>query len=378
MHTGWIVAMEALPDDLQQMVATQNPPASWAGIDGTDWATVFHTWAQVALDDPLPIGVLNGFLTWAVPNWGINSAGHPSVEPRLDGVRAVAATYFEGQPVTHELKAAVDALAADDGADDEDGTDHAAALGAGVLAAYQRLYNQFLNDLATQGHQVANVGQLLESTLENVRAHNRTVLAELPDRTTTPVVVYDWGGHTVVVFGDTYRDNNLLQSPQAFAGDIAKRRSTVGPGEWVVDDPGGYRDWIAYELQLTGSKKELVIGDPGGKYDEWDDEGTFTAAIRMENQRVVDNIPDRHYTSVTVWGTAQTVTLGDYHEQSAKLKQLRWHGYLAKRSARIGAGEWVVSDPGAFKGKIEETMAELGSKKDVVVGDPTKYEFWAG
>ena len=107
-----------------------------------------------------------------------------------------------------------------------------------------------------------------------------------------------------------------------------------------------------------------------------------SAAIRTENQRVLDSIPDRHYTDLRVlnWGGTVLVIIGDTHQLGSLGKPVYdYDGYIAKRSATIGVGEWVVEpDPGEWLEWVQYEIGQLGSKKPVVPGDAQKYDIWDG
>ena len=107
-----------------------------------------------------------------------------------------------------------------------------------------------------------------------------------------------------------------------------------------------------------------------------------SAAIRTENQRVIDNIADRHYTDLKVlnWGGTVLVIIGDDHNlASLGRPAYDYDGYIAKRSATVGVGEWVVSpDPAEWLEWVQYEIGQLGSKKPVVVGNAQKYDIWDG
>jgi hypothetical protein len=107
-----------------------------------------------------------------------------------------------------------------------------------------------------------------------------------------------------------------------------------------------------------------------------------SAAIRAENQRVIDNIEDRTYTDLKVlnWGGTVLVIIGDNHNlASLGAPAYDYDGYIAKRSATVGVGEWVVSpDPAEWLEWIQYETGQLGSKKPVVVGNAQKYDIWDG
>src|SRR5262249_49332030 len=94
----------------------------------------------------------------------------------------------------------------------------------------------------------------------------------------------------------------------------------------------------AYDARYEVFRADLItFGSQAARADTFADD--VSAAIRTENQRVIDNIPDRHYTDLRVfnWGGTVLVIIGESHDLN-KLgsPDYDYWGYIAKRSATIG------------------------------------------
>ena len=270
MDTGWIAAIGALPPDILEVLEREDPPKYFSGLDESEaWAMIYNVWAQFAATaDPTPTGNLHSFVAWARTNWSVDEDGGMYVPATVADVRYAYRTFLEGITTnSDELNAAMTAVAQSYDADDDDGTTLGQALSYATFKALAHKYDKFKSDIDNYGSRAAKAESYADDVSARVRAENQRVVAAIPDREYTDLAVYNWGGTVLVLVGENH-DKSGLPAPE-YDGYIAKRRARVGAGEWVVSDPGEWMQWIAYEMQQLGSKKEVVVGDPQ-KYDAWD------------------------------------------------------------------------------------------------------------
>ena len=270
MDTGWIAAVGTLPPDMLGVLERDDPPQYFDGLEESEaWAMIYNVWAQFAdTADPTPLGNLHSFVVWARARWNVDEDGGLYVPATVADVREAYATFFQGIATnSEELNAAMTAVEECYDADDDDGTKLGQALSYAAFGALRKKYDAFRTDIASYGARAANAENYADDVAERVRAENQRVVAAIPDREYTDLAVYNWGGTVLVLIGESHNKAGL-PAPE-YDGYIAKRRARIGAGEWVVRDPGEWMQWIAYEMQQLGSKKEVVVGDPQ-KYDAWD------------------------------------------------------------------------------------------------------------
>ena len=270
MDTGWIAAVGTLPPDMLEVLEREEPPEYFDGLEGSEaWAMIYNVWAQFAVTfDPTPLGNLHAFVVWARARWNVDEDGGLYVRATVADVREAHRSFFQG--ITTANKELIDAMAAVDecyDADDDDATQLGQDLSYAAFRTLRAKYDKFRKDMADYGARAAHADSYADDVSERVRAENQRVVEAIPDRQYTDLAVYNWGGTILVCLGENHNKSGL-PAPE-YDGYIAKRRARIGPGEWVVSDPGEWMQWVAYEMSQLGSKKEVVVGDPQ-KYDAWD------------------------------------------------------------------------------------------------------------
>jgi len=199
----------------------------------------------------------------------------------------------------------------------------------------------------------------------------------------------NWGVGAQPTVGEVREAYNTFFASTASANRDLQTAMTQIAASTDADDADGtllaqalaYGAESAYVARYEDFRTDMVsFGSQAARADTFADD--VSAAIRSENQRVIDNIPDRHFTDLRVlnWGGTVLVIIGDSHKlQRLGSPAYDYDGYIAKRSATIGVGEWVVEpDPAAWREWIQYEIGQLGSKKPIVTGNARKYDIWDG